>query len=685
MLLALAMRIKLDDPEEGDLAERVEHGLALEAGVGPDERRIFRTAAAGRYVELAIMARDANDHDRARRLAERGIALLEDLDPDDGIVVTLGTLSTFFDDRRAAETFRRILDDPKAGPEVELVAAWMEAPMRYELGEHDRVVEILAPRLAAYEARYLTAFAREDVESKGEMFGRVTMQLAFSHAHRGNWRDAVAVLDRGKSRRSRYRAALRSAPEGAEILERERELYELDRGAVYRPPVLPDAQVDPLATGVSPRTSLVEAYRRLRPRLEEDGLSTPSLAEVARVLANDEAALILGHHYETAMVVAVRSDDTTTPTMARFVPLVVGRLVEVLAPNEGHGWLTAIAAGAERAEVEAGLRRLLDVADELVRTTADELYAAGVRRLVVVPHRLLHLVPFWAVPSLSRFTVETAPSAAAVVSARGALVPSLGSRAAVVANPTGDLRIAHAEADAVERHLTALGIHSRRLTRTEATETAVVEALAQRPGILHFCGHGQSDLMHPEVSALLVCPDPQLAGGAEDPFVAWTSAVPEWREDGDMRWGDVPGLGRMIEERTELGLERRLEYGDHGTLWTLYKADRRVAVAELWSAGEMLISRDLDGCALAVLSACESGLGALGAGELDEAAGLPAAVQLAGAASVVATLWPVGDAESALFVDELYGELARCSGAATWSRSSHRARAPAGDVARDCR
>jgi CHAT domain-containing protein len=76
----------------------------------------------------------------------------------------------------------------------------------------------------------------------------------------------------------------------------------------------------------------------------------------------------------------------------------------------------------------------------------------------------------------------------------------------------------------------------------------------------------------------------------------------------------------------------------------------------------MLVSDALEGCALAVLSACESGSCSIGVAKIDEAAGLPSAMQLAGAATVIGTLWPVGDALGALFVDMLYERLAAYRG-----------------------
>jgi CHAT domain-containing protein len=49
-------------------------------------------------------------------------------------------------------------------------------------------------------------------------------------------------------------------------------------------------------------------------------------------------------------------------------------------------------------------------------------------------------------------------------------------------------------------------------------------------------------------------------------------------------------------------------------------------------------------------------------------------MQLAGAANIVATLWPVGDAHGALFVDELYGELVERSGTVDLAEVVHTVR-----------
>ena len=280
----------------------------------------------------------------------------------------------------------------------------------------------------------------------------------------------------------------------------------------------------------------------------------------------------------------------------------------------------------QRAPTKAQAHKVLASAlSELARALRiDELVAMlppSTGRLLLVPHRMLHLVPLQALPMpsgseclLDRYIVSYTPSLRIVHLQTLGLPPERrgSSRALVVVNPTEDLDYADLEgkwvaeqlavaSSAMEMRSTGGRDATEVLARDRATPAAVLERL--RSGALdavHFSCHGHFSVKNPLSSCLLLhgCP---MAGCPPQPIHGSPDAV--------------------------LSLETLLEL------------------------------ECLRGCRLAVLSACQTGVVELD-DLTDEYIGLPAGFLHAGCDVVVASLWSVGDQSTALLMRRFYELLA---------------------------
>jgi CHAT domain-containing protein len=175
--------------------------------------------------------------------------------------------------------------------------------------------------------------------------------------------------------------------------------------------------------------------------------------------------------------------------------------------------------------------------------------------------------------------------------------------------------------------------------------------------VLHFAGHGRTDLIDPERSALWLhnAAAHRAAVAGEDPLAAMAASIDDgWREARvGLREVVIAGGGLLAEYDDGSGeLERRLEHPLGSTVWS-----RGSRTAERWTAEEITVGDTFPRCRLAVLTACEAA--GAGATPTDEATGLPAALTTAGVGTVVASMWPVDDDFAVVFADRFYRALTK--------------------------
>jgi CHAT domain-containing protein len=217
-------------------------------------------------------------------------------------------------------------------------------------------------------------------------------------------------------------------------------------------------------------------------------------------------------------------------------------------------------------QARALYRRLLEPARKEVRGD----------RIVIVPHGVLHYLPFTALRStagrwvVEEFSVSTLPSASVLryLADKGA---SASGRALVVGNPDLGAELALPWA---EREARMVGQHeqgSTLLVRADATESQV-KKLIETAGVVHLATHGDLSENDPLSSAVLLVP-----GGGEDGRL-------EVREvfglDLHARLVVLSacetGLGKLSRGDELVGLQRAFLYaGTPAVITTLWKVDDR--------------------------------------------------------------------------------------------------------------
>lgn len=259
----------------------------------------------------------------------------------------------------------------------------------------------------------------------------------------------------------------------------------------------------------------------------------------------------------------------------------------------------AVHIGSQRA---SGLERLLRVfGEKLIEQLAHILSQTQARKLVVIPHRELALIPYWELlercSSLQSLTL--APSLnvlhLCLLRRRSPQGPSV-----LVRDLTGTLAQAGGEIEMVRRVRRGADV-------IETDSIAALQRAAEQCALLHIAAHGLFNPDNPYYSGLLAGrPD------AAKSIFAQYAALPSFQ----------------ISAKPESQSIRLL------------------------TVAECMAELPLDTCRLAILSTCESGIARQhGGGELT---GLPNALLVAGAKSVIASLWPVHDTATALLMHYFY-------------------------------
>jgi len=272
--------------------------------------------------------------------------------------------------------------------------------------------------------------------------------------------------------------------------------------------------------------------------------------------------------------------------------------------NQNTQWIKNLASNLQH------LAEILHI-DDIVSRIDDCFAQSGAQcnRLILIPHRYLHLFPLHALPVadgkllFERFPkgVGYAPSCQLQQQVQQRKRPHFQSLFAIQ-NPTGDLVYSNLEVQAIKNGFQPVTV----LKQTQATLSAIDAAPLETFHCAHFSCHAHFNLANPIKSALILA----------DTLVAAATADPD--------------------------SERYLIQRDGET----YDLDKCLTLDKIFSL-------NLEQCRLVNLSACETGLTDPNSIS-DEYIGLPSGFLFAGSPSVVSSLWKVKDLSSSFLMMKFY-------------------------------
>jgi CHAT domain-containing protein/Tfp pilus assembly protein PilF len=466
-----------------------------------------------------------------------------------------------------------------------LAAAWMlRGDALLALGK--RAEALAAYRRASAEIERAWSEVRVDdllrglVGTAASLNGRLVGQLL----RLGETEEAFLVAERARGRALLHQLENRElllggaadAPEVAEEVELRRRLGQLERQLRAESSKLDQREPGILKLLLEERDRVRGRYEEFRTRLEEShpryaslvGASPPPAAEVRRRLG-DDTTLVEYFVAEERLFVWVLDADSISAEVVEVGAAELAAEVEKLRD-------TILSRDFDR-------RAAASLYDLLIRPIESSI---DHRRLLIVPHGVLHALPFaalWDESSESYLLEKYLPSYLPSASVLSFLAGDGGSdqgRILVLGDPDGSLPHAAEECRRVAE------LHGEEPFLGSAATEGLVRRRAPKVDRLHLAAHGSFDPEHP--------------------------------------------LFSRIELAADIGTDGRLE------------------VHEIYGL-------DLKQADLVVLSGCDTGLGGHGAG--DDVVGLTRAFLFAGAPAVVASLWSIDDAASAVLMAEFYRRL----------------------------
>jgi CHAT domain-containing protein/Tfp pilus assembly protein PilF len=377
----------------------------------------------------------------------------------------------------------------------------------------------------------------------------------------------------------------------AEIIEQIRE-HDPDFQSIYSAPSLTFAQIRDLIPDSEPKCALVEFM------VTPQGTAIFVVTAGQERLSSDDVFWVKGlkrDDLQSLLVVHDEQGQESGGWVKDYEQDRAGRWLSTLEKVTGNLWPCLFAQVHKR------------------------LQSLCVRRLILIPHQGLHVLPLHALHRqengqrrylLDDYEISYAPSAAilALCQARATEPQRQDAHLLAVANPTADPRLAFApmEVAAVAAHFSEpviLASPPRRQDEPPTYPVATREAFlhyASRANVLHFAGHGKYIWGAPLDSALILC--------------------------------------------------GQYDYDEQGVLKVKDVKKARLTLAEMQQDLALRCNR------LTVLSACETGL-TDPHDPADEYVGLPAGLLMAGTSAVVASLWAVPDVSTELLMKRFYAHL----------------------------